>query len=85
MFFSIVGLCLGAVIVFCTASMLSFPPEKIMLFVINSLAGAVILLAFQTYLASEGINMAIAPIGAVGVGILGVFGALAAIVIALII
>ncbi len=80
-----VGLCLGAVITFCTVSMLSFKPWAVHLFVLNSFAGSAALLIMQILCVDSGIDMCIRPIGAIGVGILGLPGAFAAAIVVFII
>lgn len=77
------GLCLGAIIIFCSAKMLSFPRMAVLLFVSNSFIGSVALLSLEAYLFSKGIYITIPPLGAVGVGILGIPGAIVAWIISL--
>lgn len=84
LFITIVGYCLGALIIFCSAFICSAPLKYILRLAINSLTGCIILSLFNYFFGDLFVNAAINPVTAVCVGVLGVPGAIAVILLAFI-
>lgn len=83
-FITIVGFALGSLIIFCSCLICSAPLKYIVRFVINSIGGCVLLSLFNYFFGNLFVNAAINPVTAVCVGVLGVPGAIAVILLAFI-
>lgn len=82
-FINLVGFILGALIILCSFFVYEAPGKYILLFLLNSFAGCVILSLVNIVLQKYGIIVGINPITAVCVGIMGVPGAAAVILLAI--
>lgn len=83
-FITVVGYLLGALIIFCSAFICSAPLKYILRFAINSAVGCILLSLFNFFFGDLFVIAAINPVTAVCVGVLGVPGAIAVILLALV-
>ena len=81
-FVNLVGFILGALIILCFFFVYEAPGKYILIFLLNSFAGCVILSLVNIFLGNYEIFVGINPITAVCVGIMGVPGAAAVILLA---
>lgn len=83
-FTTVVGYLLGIIIIFCTALVCSARVNYILRFLINSIIGCVGLSIANFLLASTGFHIGISPVTSVCVGVLGIPGAVAVVILSLI-
>ena len=81
-FVNIMGFILGGLIILCSFFVCSAPGKYITAFLLNSFTGCVILSLVNVLLENHGLYVGINPITAVCVGIMGVPGAVAVILLA---
>lgn len=82
-FVTIVGFCLGALIILCSFFVCAAPGKYIFAFLLNSFLGCVIISLVNVLLKTYGLGVGINPITAVCVGIMGIPGAVAVILLAI--
>lgn len=82
-FVNIVGFILGTLIIFCSFFVCAAPGKYISAFLLNSFTGCVILSLVNVVLEKYGVYVGINPVTAVCVGIMGVPGAVAVILLAI--